>query len=68
MKKKKGAKRKSIKTRSYESESGAEYNARCLQLGILLDTGRRNSEFPLLQLNKRLLCKDRLLRHLKTFS
>lgn len=35
-----------------------------LLLGILQDTGRRNSEFPFLQLNKHLLYKDRLLGHL----
>lgn len=51
----------SVKTRIYETESGAGYNARCFLFGILMDTEHRNSKFPLLQLNKHLLCKDRLL-------
>lgn len=37
-KKKRCRKKKAMKTRSYETESGAEYNARCLLVGILLDT------------------------------
>lgn len=38
MEKKRCRKKKAMKTRSYETESGAEYNARCLLVGILLDT------------------------------
>lgn len=66
--KKKVETEKVFETRTSKTESEAEYNAGCLLFGIRLERGHRNFKFPLLQLHKHLLCKDRLLRHPKTYS